>query len=72
MGAETVIQLVKLERLLGWFARCMFAGRYTLGLPCHLITGDKEVCSVPEKIHHFGFCIWVYAFGGFQSLLHVV
>jgi hypothetical protein len=46
--AEFIIQLVKLGPLLGWFACCMFAGWwYSLGLPCHLITGDKEICSMP-------------------------
>lgn len=44
----------------------------SMALPCHLISGNKEVCSVPEKIHHFGFCGSVYAVSSIHSLLHMV
>lgn len=43
-----------------------------MALPCHLISGNKEVCSVPEKIHNFGFCGSVYAVSSIHSLLHMV
>lgn len=65
-------QLHGYNSLLRWLACCMFAGYSLALLPCHLIAGNKEVSSMPKKVHHFGFCALVYACGCIQSLLHVM